>query len=129
GQIAILHEAADDQANGRIEQIVCGKGEDIEGNRQQQTCSRYPGDGAGVLLVDSGRQPAGGEGADGSRQGDRRVDPDGRLAGGNFVGTHQKQRLERGNAVTTECGDGGTGGHQPESRLAQQLMDGFTKAG
>src|SRR5690554_4678410 len=129
GQIAVLHKAADDQADGSVEQIIGGEGEDIKGDRQCQAYRWYPGDGARMLLVHPGCQPTGGEGANGGGQGDRRVDPDRCLTGSNFVGADQKERLERGDTVTAERGNGGAGGHQPESRLAHQLVDSLAQAG
>src|SRR5690606_36633062 len=70
-----------------------------------------------------------GEGANGGGQGNRRVDPDRSLAGGNFIGAHQEERLERGDTVPAERGNGDAGGHQPESRLARQLVDSLAQAG
>ena len=82
-----------------------------------------------MLLVNAGRQPTGSEGTNGRRQRHRRVDPDSRLTGSNFIGADQKQRLERGDTVATKCGNGGTRRHQPERRLAHQLLDSLTQIG
>ncbi len=76
-----------------------------------------------MFFVHPGRQPAGGKGANRSRQRNRGVDPDSCLTSGDFVGTNQKERLERGDTVPAKRGNGGASGHQPECRLAHQLMD------
>jgi hypothetical protein len=51
GKIAVLHEAADHQADGGKKQVLRREGNKIERDRQGQSRGGYPGDGPRMLLV------------------------------------------------------------------------------